>query len=212
MILKFRALYIFLLVFWLAACVPVRDNTLEPSTDESAVVPTAQTSVDQEYFPLDTRTGLDEIDRILAVVESDDLQRLRDLLGFTTTACTTADGLGGPPKCLPGEAESTLVDVLPFLGGEGSFIRKADVQDWPGIDVSHLYAVYRVSESAYSEEFYPAGEYAIMFVGRDNVPGIVLQVREGKIIRIDYTFDVSSRAAILQRDASELILTPSSQK
>jgi hypothetical protein len=203
----------FLLVFWLAACVPVGNNAPKPLTDEPAVVaPATQASVEQEYFPLDTRTGLGEIDRILAVVESNDLHGLRDLLGFTTTACTTADGLGGPPKCLVDEADGALVDVLPFLGGEGSFIRKADINDWQGIDVSRLYAVYKVSESAYSEEYIPAGEYAIMFVAPDNMPGVVLQVRNGKIIRIDNVFDESSRAATLQRDASELILAPPSQK
>jgi hypothetical protein len=31
-----------------------------------------------------------------------------DLVSYTTTACTTADGLGGPPKCESGEAEGTL--------------------------------------------------------------------------------------------------------
>lgn len=211
MIPKFQALYMFLLVFWLAACVPVGNNAPQFATDEPVVAPATQASVEQEYFPLDTRTGLDEIDRILAVVEANDLHGLRDLLGFITTACTTADGLGGPPKCLQGEVDGALVDVLPFLGGEGSFIRKADINDWHGIDASRLYAVYKVSESAYSEEYSPAGEYAIMFVAPDNRPGVVLQVRSGKIIRIDNVFDELSRAATLQRDVSELILAPLSQ-
>jgi hypothetical protein len=208
MVLQYRIASFFLLVIWLSACVPSAVNTEQPVADELIISPATQTPIRQQYYPLDTRTGMYEVDRILSAIELDDLQKLRDLLGFVTVPCTKAEGLGGPPKCLENEVEGVLVDVLPFLESEGSFLRKADIQDWQGIDVSHLYAVYRVAESAYSEEYCPAGEYAIMFVAPDNMTGVVLQIREAKIIRIDYVFDPPSRTAILQKDASELILAP----
>ena len=159
------------------------------------------------YHPLSTRTGIADVDAILAAVESGEPQQLRDLIRFTTVGCTNAEGLGGPPKCQDGEAEGTLVEVLPFLGSEGHFLWAADVSNFPGVDVTGLYAVYKVSDSAYSEEAYPVGEYAVMFVGDENQPGIVIQIRDG-IVRIDYLYSPAYLDETIQRDALELILAP----
>jgi hypothetical protein len=99
------------------------------------------------------------------------------------------------------------VEVLPFLGSEGSFLRASDVSNFPGVDVTGLYAVYKVSDAAYSEEAYPVGEYAVMFVGDGNQPGIVIQIRDG-VVRIDYLYSSAYLDETIQRDASELILAP----
>jgi hypothetical protein len=81
------------------------------------------------------------------------------------------------------------VEVLPFLGAEGHFIRRADINRLDGLDAAALFAVYEVSESAYSDENYPAGEYALVFLGKPEVPTpVTLQVRQGRIVRIDYGF------------------------
>jgi hypothetical protein len=125
---------------------------------------------------------------------------------FLIVACTNADGLGGPPKCLDGEAEGTLVEVLPFLDSEGHFLRKTDVSSFPGVNVTSLYAVYKVADTAYSEEAYPAGEYAIIF-NSENDQGIVIQIREG-IVRMDNIYPPISLSEVVQRDAAELILAP----
>jgi hypothetical protein len=160
-----------------------------------------------EYYPLSTRTGIADIDAVLAAVESGDPQQLRDLVRFTTVECTNAEGLGGPPKCREGEAEGTLVNVLPFLGPEGHFLYESEISKFPGVNVLGLYAVYAVSDSAYSEEAYPAGEYAAMFTTEDDQTAIVLQIREG-VVRIDYLYSPTSWGEVIQRDASELILAP----
>jgi hypothetical protein len=123
----------------------------------------------------------------------------------------TVHALGGPPSCREGEAEGTLVEVLPSLGSEGSFLRKDEIDNWPGLDISALYAVYRVSENAYSEEYFPKGDYGIFLIGGENTPGVILQVEPDGIVRIDYVLDESSFPAILQRDASEIILGPESR-
>lgn len=134
------------------------------------------------------QTGIDELDTIISTVLNGSTSDLISLLGFTQTSCTLAEGLGGPPKCMSGEKEGTPLEVLPFLGpGEGSFIRKQDIGSWSGLDVSELYAAYQVSDNAYSEKDYPTGDYALVFIDSNSKQGgISLQVRNGRIIRIDY--------------------------
>lgn len=159
------------------------------------------------YYPLSTRTGIADIDAVLTAVESGDSQELRDLVRFTTVACTTAEGLGGPPKCRGNETDGTLVHVLPFIGSEGSFLRESELSSFPGVKVIGLYAVYSVSASAYSEEAYPAGEYAVAFKAGENQPSVVIQIQNG-IVRMDFLYPPTSLDEVIQRDAAELILAP----
>lgn len=169
------------------------------------------TSTSQSTHPLTARTGIKEIDRILDA--GSDVQKLRSLIEFTSAKCTKQDGLGGPPKCLSGEGEGTPVEVLPFLGPEGSFLRKADIEHWPGFETSGIYAIYEVSSKAFSDENYPAGRYAILFLGKENQPAISLRVKDGRIVRVDYVFDDSpeSLEATLQRESARLILAPAAR-
>jgi hypothetical protein len=201
---KILAVCSLFLAISLSACASLADSAVDaapsPLSGES-VVGTEEAG----FYPLSTRTGIADVDAVLAAVESGDPQQLRDLIRFTTVGCTKAEGLGGPPKCQDGEAEGTPVEVLPFLGSEGHFLRAADVSNFPGVNVTGLYAVYKVSDSAYSEEAYPVGEYAVMFVGDENQPGIVIQIRDG-IVRIDYLYSSAYLDETLQRDAAELIL------
>jgi hypothetical protein len=167
--------------------------------------PASQPTLTETYYPLTTRTGIEEIDRILDA--SGDVQKLRSLIQFTSTKCTKRDGLGGPPKCLPNEGEGTPVEVLPFLGPEGYFFRRNEIEKWQ--ICFRLIAIYENSRS-YSDENYPAGQYAILFVGRENQPAISLRVRNGRIVRVDSLFDNSPESldGILQREAAKLILAP----
>jgi len=207
-----------LILLLLSACAsPVAEPTgIIPATDiASLVIPTStepahtetSSSLESGYYPLSTRTGLAEIDAVIAAVESGNPQELRDLIRFTTVACTKADGLGGPPKCQGDETEGTPVEVLPFLGPEGHFLRKAELPNFPGVSVIGIYAAYKASETAYSEEAYPAGEYAVMFKGGENQPDVVFQVRDG-VVRIDYLYQPTSLNVFIQRDAAQMILVP----
>lgn len=94
--------------------------------------------------------------------------------------------MGGPPKCLADEAEGTLVDVLPILGPEGHHMRRSEFSAWPGIGGAHLYAAFRTSESTYSDEFFPAGEFGVAFLLSDKASLVVLQVTADGIVRLDY--------------------------
>jgi hypothetical protein len=155
-----------------------------------------------------TRTGIPDVDVVLDTVEGGDTRSVRDLFQFTETLCTTADGLGGPPKCRNGEANGTLVSVFPFLGSEGSFLREDEVDNWNGLRETNIYAVFRVSKSMYSDKDYPAGEYGILFLAEENTPGTVLQVTGGKIVRIDTVFSTSEAelSEYLKKNAAEVLL------
>ena len=190
-------------VFLISACLPW-------STPTQATAPELQPTSAQKYHPLETRVGIEEVDNVINAVAGGDPQLLRSLVKFTTAKCTLLDGLGGPPKCREGEAEGASVDVLPFMGGEGSFIHKDEIENWQGIEASGLSAIYRVSADVKSEEYYPAGEIAIIFAEPENRPAASLRLSQGRIVRVDQIFDISpeSLEAILQREASELILAP----
>ena len=154
-----------------------------------------------------SQTGIDELDTIISTVLNGSTADLIPLLGFTQTSCTLAEGLAGPPKCVGGEKEGTPLEVLPFIGpGEGSFIRKQDIGSWSGLEVSELYAAYQVSDKAYSEKDYPAGDHALVFINSNKQDGITLQVRNGRIIRIDYSFGYPP--GILQDNVIKYLATP----
>ena len=138
-------------------------------------------------------TGVLELDRIIDAALRGGKDELKSLMKFNQVKCTLAEGLGGPPKCLAGEQDGTVVEALPILDSEGHFLRKADLESWNGLDVSALFAVYEVSDSAYSDENYPAGQYAIVFVAADQTTSWTLQVDQGTIIRLDhgYQFPIS---------------------
>ncbi len=203
----------------LSACAPAVSAepiipTVPPSATENpnSIASTATLTATEEpknvdYYPLSTRTGIADVDAVLAAVESGDAQSLRELIRFTTVRCTKADGLGGLPKCREGETEGTLVHVLPLMGPEGSFVHESDLSNLSLMQVTGIYAAYSVSESAYSEEAYPAGEYAVLFTTDVDSIYMVYQIREG-IVRIDTLFSNESRDTVIQRDALELKLAP----
>lgn len=164
----------------------------------------------QGTYSLETKTGIEDIDNVLAAVASGDRAQLESLIQYTTAPCTTLEGLGGPPKCLEGEAEGTLVEALPSIGSEGSFVRSTEIDTWTGVDAEALFAVYRVSEEGVEEEYYPRGAYAIVFLSSENGVGVTLRISDGRIVRVDYPFYASLQELknIVEQDALEVILMP----
>jgi len=196
---------LWLVLLLLSACAPAAT-----STEESATLAPQSTSTTDKFHSLDTRTGIQEIDAVLDAVERGDPQKVRDEIHYSTLACKTVNALGGPPPCQEGEAEGTLVEVLPILGSEGGHLRKEDIKDSFVLDVTGLYAVYRVSEDVFSDANYPKGDYGVILVGADNSSNVILHIKEGGIVRIDYLMDGSPDplASALERGAAKLILAP----
>ena len=169
--------------------------------------PAPVTSAD---YPLDIRTGISEIDPVLAAVASRDPDELRALIEYTDAPCTWKEGLGGPPKCRDGEAEGTVLEVFPLLASEGSYFRKEEIQNWQGINPAALYAVYQASSNALQEEYYPQGDFIAFFVPHENQPIDVLHIAGGKIVRVDSLFGEfpGSLQALIERDTTKVILAP----
>lgn len=163
-----------------------------------------------EGYPLNTTTGNPDIDNVLAAVASGDPQEQRALIQYTTAPCTRKKGLGGPPKCREGEAEGTMFEVLPFISSEGGFLRKEEIDNWRGIDPAALYAVYRVSQNALDEQYYPQGDYIAFFIARESQTVDALHITDGRIVRVDTLFGEvpDSLKTIIERDTSEVILAP----
>jgi hypothetical protein len=132
-------------------------------------------------------TGIRELDAVVSAALSGDTSAILPYVEYTRTTCTTERGLGGPPRCLAGEHDGAPVNVLPFLGPEGTFLRESDAPGWVAPPLTRLYAAYRVSSAAYSDPNYPAGDYALVFAsGEDSPSPVTLQVTQGRIVRIDY--------------------------
>jgi hypothetical protein len=157
---------------------------------------------------LKTRTGIGDIDHILAIVESGNREQLESLIQYTTAPCTTLDGLGGPPKCREGETDGTPVEALPLIGSEGGFIRKTEIDRWSGLDADALFAVYRAGEEGFEEEYYPRGEYAVVFLASGSETAVTLRIENGMIVRVDYPFYTSLNELRnwVEGDAAEVIL------
>lgn len=207
----------------LIACAPALTTpTAEPAptptplASATALVPTATTAPAPTLSPTavpggsvhppDARTGLAEIDAIIEAVLANDLTAKRALIDYVTTPCTTALGMGGPPKCQAGESDGTLVEVFPILGQEGEFVRPQAIDSRLDFAVQGLYAVYRIPGDAYQEAYWPAGEYGIVFIDRRDELTVIAHAAGDSIVRLDFLRWPA--ATIVAAEAGELLLPP----
>jgi hypothetical protein len=173
-----------LLILGIAACSPATPIIQE-------LTPTVQPTPTGPYHPLTTQTGIESIDQVLAAVASGDQQKVRGVIEFFDAECTQQVGLGGPPKCREGEAEGTPVEVLAFIGPEGGHIRKDEIGNWT-VQATGVYAVYEVNTAVVSsEQYYPVGNYVILFVGEEDRTATALRIGERGIVRVDEIIDPS---------------------
>jgi hypothetical protein len=196
----------FLLILGIGACSPARSIVQEPT-------PTVQPVPSEPYYPLTTETGIRVIDQVLNAVASGDPQTLRSLIEFFEAECTQQSGLGGPPKCREGEAEGTPVEVLAFIGSEGGHLRKDELTNGLRIKATGVYAAYEVNTAVVSsEQYYPVGDYVILFVNEEEHAATALRLGERGIVRVDEIIDSfpASLRALIEREASEVILAPKS--
>lgn len=196
--------FLTLMAILLPACSPVATSTPE-------ALPSAQSTRELQYHPLDTLTNIPEIDVIIKAVAGGNPQELIDLFEYTKTTCKNVGALGGPPPCQADEAEGTPVEVLPSLGPEGSFLRKDEAENFTGLNAIGLYAVYRVPAPTHSDANYPAGDYGIVYITDQNIPEVTLQVTNGKIVRIDYIFGFPESSDILPPGVTDFVLEPVSR-
>lgn len=209
-----------LIIILLSSCVPPSKPLPTPPPPTQDTLPTGETqsisgvptieptleAMQLAIYPSGMRTGDPELDSIIDALLKHDFPALKELTSYTRIGCTYADGLGGPPKCQEGEAEGTILEVVPFLGPEGHHSRKVDYQSWDGPDVLGLMAAYQTSAGTYRDVAYPAGEYALLFLLAGGPETITLQVTDGRIVRYDYHFGGQTARDLEQK--AEVILLP----
>ena len=161
-----------------------------------------------EYSP-DTRTGIPEIDLVIDAIMSGDIDERIKLVRYSISGCTTADGLGGPPKCGQNEPENTLVEAFPVSYSEGIQVRPEDIRSVFDFSIRRLLAVYRVPSDAYNQVYWPAGTYSVVFMLTDERAPMILEVfvDSGEIVRLGFNL-VSSLQQMLEGKDLEFILPP----
>lgn len=187
---------------------PFNTSTLPSPTLQVSGAPTVEPTLEALQLavqPAEKRTGSPELDPIIDAVLAHDMAGLRELTEFTIIGCTHEMGLGGPPKCPSGEEEGTPVEVIPFLGVEGHHLNREEFNAWEGPDVLGLLAAYKVSDEVYSSEEYPRGDFALVFLEAHDITTLTLQVRQGWVIRYDYSFNVTLQADI-EAKSSEILI------
>ena len=164
--------------------------------------------------PPTTPTGIPYVDAVIEAGQSGDPQVLKTLFSLRTVPCTTERWLLRQPFCLQGETDGTLVQTMPMLSSDLGHLRIDEINSWQGIGEAQLYAVYRTGSYTYSDEFFPAGEFAVAFLPEGSAFVFILQVTRDGIVRIDYCGvhdDIcpgSTIEEIFQEHESEFILGP----
>lgn len=185
-----------LLALLVSACSP------QPGVFDIAVAPAAET--------LPAESDLDAL-RPLAIVLLAGLPEDRlSFFEYQATACTLAEGLGGPPKCRLGEAEGQVVRVLPIGGPEGSFLRPDEIGQISNIRLEALAGVFRPTPGSTSEPYWPDGDLALVFDAQENgrVTPVVVRTRQGRIVRIDYPAAASAQAVLDATPVETILLSP----
>lgn len=177
-----------LLSFALFASCTLPAVTLE----DPATIPIPQAEPAVSY------SGIATVDAIIDAIEEEGARAVRTLAQFTEMACTTQDGLGGPPKCQPGQPEGTVVTVLPVWAQEEAYLAP-DTMNTLRFDVRRVYAVYRVPDDAVRDDFTPPGEFGILFLNADPFPAtITVYVTDGRIVRLSYNMDTDPALTLAQ--------------
>jgi len=149
---------------------------------EVQLVPTDQVEANQELTA--------DILPVLEALFWGTIEDRRALVQYISVGCTTADGLGGPPKCPPGNGEGTLVEVFPVGEAEGTFVRPEEIDGTLELlSVEGLYAVYQPVPGVDPVEYWPVGEYALILERRlyDTSLPVTAFVQDGKLVRLGFT-------------------------
>lgn len=164
-------------------------DTAEPTATPAATSePTATAPATATPTAPTGRTGIPELDAVIDALRSGDPAAIELLLRFNSVPCTTAFGLGGPPKCGPGESDGDLVDVFLNFGCEGGYAAPEDAGRLAeGFASKPLYAVYRVPDDygftneSYADLGFPT-EYTAIVSDEERTAATELLIHEGGII------------------------------
>lgn len=170
---------------------------------------TLEVSVLSPQEVISTTLDMEELTPVLKAILYGTVSDRVELVSFSTAACTTADGLGGPPKCEADEAEGTLVEVLPVSSGEGTFSRPETIDGALDFVVMGIYSIFRIPDDVTESDYSPAGEYGLIFTREINaVPfPVTVFVDNGRIVRIQHHVATEARALVDQLPVESIVMT-----
>ena len=167
----------------------------EPTPTTEPQAPAEPTPTKEPATPAGgTSTGDPALDAIVRAALDGDATALLSRIGLTTAPCTTAQGLGGPPKCdqAPGSpADGTAVEAFPVSSCELGWTY--DIQpiatEFASRDLE-LFAVLELDLPGplFNESFMPELDHAIIL--ESEAPGIgrlghMLGVDDGSIVYLE---------------------------
>jgi hypothetical protein len=153
------------------------------------------------------RTSIEVVDAVIDAVLAGDQEVLGSMVRLTTAGCTTASGLGGPPKCRPDQADGTEVSFFPILGpGEGSPVPPEQVESLLDFQVQELYAVYELDQEIRAAADWPEGKYGLIFIPQAEGAQITLIVSDAGIVGMDSSSQAPDQ--LLEQRAERIILAP----
>jgi hypothetical protein len=190
-------------VMMISACTPAESTAVFEVGIEPATAITSNEDV------------RDELELILRAMLGGSLDEQVAVVQNSRIACSTVEGLGGPPLCPEGVTEGTEIEVFPTLGSESSFVAPENMQTFLNNSIlKSLYAVYRVKLNPNIEPYFPEGEYAMLFE-RDlndvSLP-VVLRVVDGRVVRMDFSFGVSTADLLKEVPVENVLVTPQEAK
>jgi hypothetical protein len=106
-------------------------------------------------------TGVPAVDDAIAAIIAGDATALAEQAVFSQIGCTNVDGLGGPPKCGPGQAEGTQLEVLPAAACEGYYLTSGEIAGSFEAFVNADSKVHGIFRSGGIADFF-SGSYVIL--------------------------------------------------
>jgi hypothetical protein len=172
----------------LATPTPAAAATLPPATATltATVTPTPEPPLEVVYYQPGTLTGIPAIDEAITAAASGDAEALAAHVIVDPVACTTAEGLGGPPKCPGGAADGTLLTRFGVVQCEGGWAQAehlaVTVERWITPDDAAAPGSPSLYAIVFIDERFPnmPGDYYVIF-GFPDGQGRSLSVTDGGI-------------------------------
>lgn len=190
------SLIVLIAILMVAGCtanesVPTATSTIAPKPASTATVEPEPT---ESQVSNDPRNATDNllVNATINLLLDRDIEALTEKFQLLDVPCTTADGLGGPPKCPPGFAQGTVMTVFPVSCGEGQYLgpepeRVATaIIDYPE---PQLFSVVLLEPRETPEWYFPMGTYSVILEFDARELGRVFRLDDqGKIVRVNYCF------------------------
>jgi len=165
-------------------------ESVRPSSPQTRTPPASSTPSPRPTTagtPASSPTGLMEVDAAIAAVLAGDTPALERLVVLQSAECMSPEvqGLGGPPRCEPGESPGTRVEAFPASQCEGFFVRDpAPVLQQFVSQTVGLHSVVRAPAEPRSEPYWPIGEYWVNFTAEfgPQTAGARLVLEDGALV------------------------------